>query len=124
MKPRRMLVIDDKQEILAGLKTYFSTKSFEVFSALHGLEGLKLLEAEAGNFDIVITDIVMPNVSGIGIIAIMKNRYPDIPVIAITGMGEHPEALAREANADLVVDKPFDLAVLEKKIEALLEKTR
>ena len=120
--PKRMLVIDDNQELLAGLKTYFSKKSFEVLGAFDGLEGLKLLEAEEGKFDVVITDIVMPNVSGVGIIAILKNRYPDTPVIAITGMGEHPETLAREANADLVVEKPFDLPELEKKILSLIKK--
>jgi DNA-binding response OmpR family regulator len=119
---KRMLVIDDNQELLAGLKTYFSKKSFEVVAAPDGLEGLKLLETDRGNFDIVITDIVMPNVSGVGIIAILKNQYPEIPVIAITGMGEHPETLAREAHADMVLEKPFDLPDLEKQIAALVKK--
>jgi DNA-binding response OmpR family regulator len=44
-------------------------------------------------------------------------------VIAITGMGEHPEKLAREANADIVLVKPFELKDLRKHIEDLLSKT-
>jgi CheY-like chemotaxis protein len=119
---KRILAIDDNEELLAGLKTYFSKKSFDVVAAPDGLEGLKLLEAERGNFDIVITDIVMPNVSGVGIIAIFKNRYPEIPVIAITGMGEHPETLAREAHADMVVVKPFDLPDLDQRIASLVKR--
>lgn len=75
-------------------KSYFEKKSFEVFTAADGLEGLKLLETEQGNFDVIITDIVMPAVSGIGIITILKDRYPHVPVVAITGMGQQPETLA------------------------------
>jgi len=45
-----------------------------------------------------------------------------VPVIAITGMGEYPETLAREANADVVLEKPFDLVELENRIFELIEK--
>jgi DNA-binding response OmpR family regulator len=44
-----------------------------------------------------------------------------VPVIAITGMGETPGTLAREANADVVLEKPFDLSELEKWIKRLLK---
>ena len=69
---------------------------------------------DENNFDVVITDIVMPNISGVGIIAILKKKYPKIIVVAITGWGEHPEVLASEAQADLVLEKPIDLIKLDK----------
>jgi DNA-binding response OmpR family regulator len=62
----------------------------------------------------------MPYVSGVGLIAVMKQKRPETPVIAITGMGEHPERLAREARADVVLIKPFELKDLRKHIEDLL----
>jgi DNA-binding response OmpR family regulator len=117
----KLLVIDDNREILAGLENFLSKKKYDVVTAPDGLEGLKMIEAEKEGFDLVITDVVMPNVSGVGIISIIKSKQPHVPVIAITGMGETPETLAREANADVVLEKPFDLSELEKWIKKLLK---
>lgn len=121
-KKFRILLIDDNQEILAGLLNFLSRKGYKVVTAPDGLEGMKIIEADGKGFDLVITDVVMPYVSGIGIIALIKQQKPDMPVIAITGMGEHPEKLAREANADVVLVKPFELKDLRKRIEDLLTK--
>ena len=121
-KPLNLLIIDDNEEILVALKDFFSMDNFNVYSAIDGLEALKIIESENIAFDLIITDIVMPNISGVGIISIVKKRWPDVPVIAITGWGEHPEALAAEADADLVIEKPFDLAELKKKVDELLLK--
>ena len=84
------------------------------------MESPKLLENEKSCFDLVITDLVMPNISGITVISIIKNKFPDTPVIAITGWGEHPEALAAEANVDVVLEKPFELSELDTMIKDLL----
>jgi DNA-binding NtrC family response regulator len=68
----------------------------------------------------VITDLVMPNISGVAIISMVKKKAPSIPVIAITGWGEHPEALANEARADLVLEKPIELDRMDQFINDLL----
>jgi DNA-binding response OmpR family regulator len=91
-------------------------------TATDGLEGMKIIEADRKGFDLVITDVVMPYVSGVGLIAVIKQKRPETPVIAITGMGEHPKRLAREANADVVLIKPFELKDLRKHIEDLLHR--
>jgi DNA-binding response OmpR family regulator len=119
-KPSKLLIVDDNKEILSTLKDFFIKKRYEVFSASDGLEGLKLLETEEQGFDLVITDLVMPNISGVGLIAIIKKKFPSLPVIAITGWGEHPEALATESQADKVLSKPFELSELDKAINELI----
>ena len=119
-KPYKLLVIDDNKEILNALYDFFSKKKYEVVSASDGLDGLKLLETEKQGFDLIITDLVMPNISGVGLISIIKKKYPDMPVIAITGWGEHPEALATEAQADRVLEKPFELSELDTLIRELI----
>jgi two-component system cell cycle sensor histidine kinase/response regulator CckA len=121
-RSHKLLVIDDSQEILTAIHKYLKQKNYEVATAADGLEGLKLLKSTEGGFDLVITDLVMPNVSGVGVIAILKKQFPGIPVVAITGYGEQPEALALEANADLVLEKPFNLDDLEQSIANLLSK--
>ncbi|MFZ0134016.1 MAG: response regulator [Desulfobacterales bacterium] len=118
----KVLLIEDNPEILNGLQNFLSRKGYEVITAPDGLEGLKHFEAAVKSFALVITDIVIPHVSGLGIIAIIKRKSPETPVIAITGMGEHPEKLAREASADVVLIKPFELTDLKQHIETLLTK--
>ena len=118
-KKIKMLIIDDSEEIIAGLSSYFST-NYDVVVASNGLDGLKYFEEENQGFDVVITDLVMPDISGVGVISIIKKKYPGTPVIAITGWGEHPEALATEAKANIVVEKPFELPDLDKIVTDLL----
>ncbi len=119
-KQVKILIIDDNEDVLSTLYQFLSHKKYQVVSATNGLDALKLFEAEKNGFDLIITDLVMPSISGVAIIAIVKERNPDIPIIAITGWGEHPEALATEAKADAVLEKPFELITLEKLMTKLL----
>ena len=121
-KQYKLLVVDDNQEVLATIDTYFRKKNYIVVTAADGLEALKLLKSEECAFDLVVTDLVMPYVSGVGVISILKKEFPETPVVAITGYGESPEALALEANADMVIEKPFNLENLERSIGDLLSK--
>ena len=120
-KEHRLLIIDDSEETVVGLNHFFSRK-YKVSSASDGMEGLKLFEDSGEVFDLVITDLVMPFISGVGVISIIKKKYPGIPVIAITGWGEHPGALATEAQADIVLEKPIELPDLDKLVTDLLAK--
>jgi DNA-binding NtrC family response regulator len=121
-KPK-ILVIDDSKETVAGLQSFFNNK-YQVMTAENGLDGLKHFEEDDNGIDLVITDLVMPDISGVGVISIVKKKYPGIPVIAITGWGEHPEALATEADADLVLEKPFELADLDKHVSDMLARKK
>jgi DNA-binding response OmpR family regulator len=119
-KKYKILIIDDSEEILQTYKKFFAKKKYDVATASNGLDGLKLLQTASTDFDLIITDIVMPNISGVGIITIVKKKFPNMLIIAITGWGEHPEMLASEAEADLVLEKPIDLIELDKRIVELM----
>jgi DNA-binding NtrC family response regulator len=119
----KILVIDDSKETVAGLQSFFGQK-YEVLTAENGLDGLKHFEETETDIDLVITDLVMPDISGVGVISIVKKKYPGVPVIAITGWGEHPEALATEADADLVMEKPFELDELDQQVSDMLAKMK
>jgi CheY-like chemotaxis protein len=64
----------------------------------------------------------MPEISGIGVISVIKKKSPKLPIIAMTGWGEHPGALARDAKVDLVLNKPFELEDLDRHVAELLVK--
>ena len=121
-KSARLLIIEDNEEVLRSLEKYFIKKDYNVVTASNGLDGLKTFEADVNGFDLVITDLVMPNISGVAIISMVKKKSPQTPVIAITGWGEHPEALATEAHADLVLEKPIELDRMDRFISDLLTK--
>ena len=117
---KTILVIEDDQDVLSALVKHLEYLGYQVISASDGMEGLKILEDS--EFDLVITDIVMPYVSGLGVVSACKAKKPHTPVIAITGYGKEPEAAALEKKADLVLSKPVRMAVLKGCMEKLLRK--
>ena len=118
---KTILVIEDDQDVLSMMVKNLEFLGYNVVSARDGMEGLKLLES--GHYDLIITDIVMPYVSGVGVITASKAKNPDVPVIAVTGYGREPEEAALEKEADLVLSKPVKVAVLQQAIDRLLRKS-
>ena len=116
---KTILVIEDDLDVLSMLIKNLNFMGYEVICASDGMEGLKMLES--GVYDLVITDIVMPYVSGVGLVTASKNKKPKIPVIAITCYGKEPEAAAMEKHADLVLAKPVKMSLLKEYISKLLD---
>lgn len=117
---RTILIIEDDLDVLSAFVKHFKYLGYEVLIATDGMDGLKKIDS--GGYDLVITDIVMPFVSGVGVVTTLKDKYPDIPVIAITGYGKEPEAAAMEKRADLVLPKPVKISELKDHVAAFLEK--
>jgi DNA-binding response OmpR family regulator len=116
---QRILIIEDSKEILAGLKAFFREK-YETLTAKDGFEGLQAFEEHENGIDLVITDVMMPELSGVGVISILRKKYPGVPIIAITGWRGDIEATGQKLDADLVFEKPFEIAELDKSVCKLL----
>jgi DNA-binding NtrC family response regulator len=119
----KILIIDDSRETISGLTSYFNNK-YNTVTASNGLDGLNTFENDKEGFVLIVTDLVMPEISGVTLIEIIKKKSPATPIIAITGWGYHPKALATEAKADLVLEKPFEMEVLDRSITSLLAKKK
>jgi DNA-binding NtrC family response regulator len=117
---KRLLIVDDNEDILTTFYEFFNSMGYIVKTAVDGFVALKLLRDEAIFFDCLITDLVMPNISGVGLITIVKKEFPHTKIIAITGFGDEPGALASEAKADIVLFKPIDLFKIEEHVAGLL----
>ena len=115
---KTILVIDDDKTLLLTLEQYLKNAGYQVINAINGLEGLKLVKS--ADYDLVITDIDMPYVSGVGVISALKEKHPNIPAVAITGFGEEPLEAAKEKKADVMLNKPFEMSILIGHIEKLL----
>jgi DNA-binding response OmpR family regulator len=118
-KNYRILIIDDSKETVEGLGSFFRDK-YDVLTAYNGLDGIKEFDNSDGCVDLVLTDLVMPDISGVGVISVIKKKSPELPIIAMTGWGEHPGALARDAKVDMVLNKPFELEDLDRHVAELL----
>ncbi len=117
---KRLLIVDDNDDILSTFYEFFNSLGYEVKTAVDGFAGLKILREGSASFDCLITDLVMPNISGVGLITIVKKEFPELKIIAMTGYGDQPGALASEAQADIVLFKPIDLFKIEEKVSLLL----
>jgi len=119
-RKKTVLVIEDDLDVLSMLTKQLDYLGYEIITATDGMEGIKKLDA--GGYDLVITDIVMPYISGTGVVTALKEKMPNIPVIAMTGYGKEPEAAAMEKKADIVLTKPVKLSVLKASVARLLNK--
>ena len=122
-QPYRLLIVEDNEDILLSFYDFFTSLDYNVTTATNGLDAVKILKNDSKGFDALITDLVMPHISGVGLIAITKSQYPDMRIIAITGWGDQPGALASEADADIVLYKPVDLFKIEEFLIDLLTNT-
>ncbi|TET95452.1 MAG: response regulator [Desulfobacteraceae bacterium] len=115
---KTLFIIEDDNHVLSMMQNYFEYLGYNIIIASNGMDGLKMVESE--HYDLVITDIVMPYVSGVGIITVIKEKTPGLPVIAITAYGKNPERLAAEKQADVVLRKPFEMEKLKDHVVKLL----
>jgi len=122
--PNRLLIVDDNEDILSTFYEFFNSMGYEVKTAVDGFAALKLLRDKSNFFDCLITDLVMPNISGVGLISIVKKEYPHLKIIAMTGYGDQPGALASEAEADIVLFKPIDLFKIENTVSELINQAK
>lgn len=81
--PTRILVVDDESSTLERMKCMLESKGCNVLTAADGFAALKLLRRILP--DLIISDLRMPNMSGFELLAIVRRRFPHIPVMAISG---------------------------------------
>jgi CheY-like chemotaxis protein len=116
---RRALVIDDDELVRATVTSILESAGYAVVQAGDGQHGLKLFHKHP--VDLVITDILMPLKEGIETILEIRQRSPEVRIIAMTGGGSIGAApildAAQQLGADAVLSKPFSKADLLGKIE-------
>jgi two-component system alkaline phosphatase synthesis response regulator PhoP len=117
---KKMLIVDDEEDILIFLSYYFNKNGFIVTTASDGVTGL--LEFGRETFDIVITDIRMPNMDGIEMCNEIKKQNTITPIVFLTAVTDDYKILhAMRTGASQFVDKPIKLDVLTDIINGLIE---
>jgi len=121
MSKARILVVDDELSMRDFLQILFTKEGYAVETAESGNEAVKKLSGSA--FDLVITDLKMPGMSGIEVLRTAKAKNPDTAVIMITAYAS-PESVteALDLGATDYVNKPFRVEDLQHVVKAALEK--
>jgi CheY-like chemotaxis protein len=121
-KRLRILLVDDDQVIHYAATAFLVREGHEVESVLNGAQGLERFKA--GDFDLVITDWAMPEMSGDQLAAAVKKISPGTPIIMLTGFADTGPAPSPGAGVDLVLGKPFTLGELRKAISQVTDSAR
>ncbi|MFZ5907606.1 MAG: HD domain-containing phosphohydrolase [Nitrospirota bacterium] len=123
MQQEKILVIDDEELILHLSRDILEKCNYTVRTAQDGKQGIGLIEKES--FDLVMTDIKMPDMDGMDVIRHIRTGNKEIPIIVITGYGTLDTAInALRLGAQGFILKPFTPADLRNAVSEALEKTR
>ena len=111
--PLRVLVADDEASIVDVMRRYLERLGHKVTSAGSGDEAIARLGT--GRYDLLITDLGMPEISGHQVVKAARESIPEMPIIVATGWGETitPEQM-RDLGASTILSKPYTLSDLER----------
>jgi DNA-binding response OmpR family regulator len=115
----RVLVVDDEEQVRSMLVEALEDRGYEVESAIHGGEAIRLLHAAP--FDLVISDIVMPDKDGLELLVHIRRNFPTLQVIIISAPdNELYMRTARGLGATRVLCKPFTIDEMSSAVAELL----
>ncbi|WP_372759411.1 sigma-54-dependent transcriptional regulator, partial [Litorivivens sp.] len=116
---KRVLVIDDDQDLLKLISLRLQSEAFEVSTADGGRKGLAMLDTFQP--EVVVTDLRMDDIDGMAVFEYVKENRPSLPVIMLTAHGSIPHALeATRRGAFAYLTKPFDSAELVREVKSAL----
>ena len=118
-----ILIIEDDAAMLRGLKDNFEYEGYSVATAADGQEGLEL--ALADRPDLIMLDIMLPEINGYEICRLLRGAGLEIPIVMLTAKGQESDiVLGLNLGADDYVTKPFSIKELLARVNALLRRRR
>lgn len=120
MEKMKALVIDDEQVVLDSVSKILTDENYEVDVTLSGREGID--QAIKENYDVVLTDIRMPDIGGMRVLRDVKRAKPSLPVVMITGYASIESSVqAMKMGAADYLEKPFTPDQLLKAVASALD---
>lgn len=120
----KILIIDDNPKLLSDALPMYG---YEVKTATDGLLGLKILNEEETPFDLILLDVVMPNLDGWDTLKAIResDKHKTVPIIMLTAVNEETKQVSGlKFGADDYITKPFILPNLLARVEALLRRSK
>ena len=118
----RILVTDDEQKIREMIRKYAEFEGFTVDEAKDGFDAVN--KADKEKYDLIIMDVMMPNLDGFSAVKEIKKKDPNVPVIMLSALGEEYDKIhGFDVGVDDYVVKPFSTKELMMRIHAILQRT-
>jgi CheY-like chemotaxis protein len=117
----RILIVDDELPIGEMHRQRLEKLGYRATVRTNSVEALQSFQASPYNFDLILTDMTMPQLTGDKLAQLVKKIRPEIPVILCTGFSERVKGHEQELEIDDVLMKPIDLKNLAEKIRKLLD---
>ncbi|MDK1483021.1 response regulator, partial [Sinorhizobium sp. 6-117] len=117
-----VLLVEDEEAVRRGGKRMLETRGYTVHEAGSGVEALDIMDELNGAVDIVVSDVVMPEMDGPTLLRELRKKYPDLKFIFVSGYAE--DAFARNLPADAkfgFLPKPFSLKQLAVAVREMLD---
>lgn len=117
-----VLLVEDEEAVRRGGKRMLETRGYTVYEAGSGTEALDVMEELEGKVDIVVSDVVMPEMDGPSLLRELRKSYPDLKFIFVSGYAE--DAFAKNLPADAkfgFLPKPFSLKQLAVSVREMLD---
>lgn len=118
---KKILIVDDEQDIVETLKFMLEVEGYECFCAYDGETGLNMAKEIIP--DLMILDVMMPKINGYKISRLLKydTKYKDIPIIMVTARSQEEDKLiGQETGVNEYITKPFELDDIIKKVKEYL----
>ena len=117
----KILVVDDEQVLVKGIKFNLEHEGYQVEVGCDGEQAVEL--AREGSFDLILLDLMMPKIDGLQ--ACMRIReFSNVPIIMLTAKGEDTDKIMGfECGADDYITKPFNILELKARVRALLRRS-
>ncbi len=115
-KRLKILIVDDSVAVTDILSQLCELLGHDALCAEDGSQGLAVLDAET-DIDLVFTDYKMPIMDGLEMAKIIKEKYPKLPVVLITGSVVVTDSELQRGGFDAVVQKPFELKAIQASID-------
>lgn len=122
MNPRHtILVVDDEPEILDGIRRTLRDEGYKILTSTSPMEAMQLLD---GGVDLLLTDIDMPEMNGLDLIARVRKAFPEVVRVVITGQTTFESAMAaiNEGEVHRYLTKPWNKAELRETIRQALDR--
>ncbi len=124
VRAERILVVDDEKQICEIITSMLMAANYECREAGSGLEALALLES-GELFDLMLSNLLMPDLGGIGLLERTTDKYPDMPVVMVTGVHDVSMALSAMRNGAFdYLMKPFEREQLVAVVRRALDDRR
>jgi len=108
---QKVLIADDEQDVCACLKKYLERRRLDVVCVYDGAEARRLIEEKP--FDYLLLDCSMPNVTGLELIGLARQRNPNAKIVLISGYPSFSEETVQQFGADAFIHKPIQLAEID-----------